>query len=69
MIFLNRKRNQISVKAKLWQEDIKDVKFFTEKASPEGILGKDWEGDQLKFLSNGVLVQDAGAKHYRLGGL
>lgn len=34
-----------------------------------GILGKDWEGDQLKFLSNGVLVQDAGAKHYRLGGL
>lgn len=33
------------------------------------MLGKDFREGQLEFLSNGVLVQAAIAKPYRLGGL
>ena len=66
MISFERKRNQISLKAKLWEEDKKDIGKFTGGGFPEGILGKNWEGGELEFLFNSVLVQAAITRYYRL---
>ena len=69
MISLKGKRNQISVRQNC-RRKIKRIwiSLFIRGDFLEHILGKDWEGGELEFFFNRVLVQ-AIISYYRLGGL